>query len=154
MTGCLVRTPCTPRVRVSLDFKGFPSMTKQEFKKECDINNIMARYLKTGIIDHVNQYQGDYSDLGEPVDFQTAQQILIEAQAAFASLPSKIRKRFDNSPNEFLEFVHDPKNHEEGVALGLFKKSSPITPEPPPEPKGKKGEETPPPKPTTPGGSA
>lgn len=135
------RTPLTPRMRVSIDFKDSPSMTKQEFKRECDINNIMARYLKTGIIDHVNKFQGDYADLGTPCDFQTAQNILIEAEDAFASLPSKIRKRFDNNPGEFLAFVQDPGNEQEMRELGLLKPEPPKPPEKAPEPPKAKGKE-------------
>ena len=33
-----------------ISFEGEESMTHQEFAKECDINNIMARYTQTGIL--------------------------------------------------------------------------------------------------------
>jgi len=133
-----VRNPYSPRLRVSLS-EFLPSQAKQEFKQECDINNILNRYRATGIIEHVNRYQGEYADLGEPCDFQTAQNIIIEAKAAFESLPAAIRKRFDNNPHEFLEFVHDPKNRPEMAEMGLLKRPvvpleapKPITPTPTP----------------------
>lgn len=152
-----VRNPYTPRRRVGIDFKNSPSMTKQEFKKECDIKTIMAKYQRTGLLEHVNQYQGQYADLGDPCDFQTAQNIMIEAQAAFDSLPSSMRKRFGNNPHEFLEFVHDERNRKEMIEMGLIKPKA-ITSEPPQkaveEPKPPKGE--PPAKPSgkTPGEGA
>ena len=37
-----------------------PSLTKQSFTKECDINNIMKKYQKTGAIDHVNKHEASY----------------------------------------------------------------------------------------------
>ena len=38
------------------------SMTKQSFADECDINNIMKRYIKDGVVNHLNTYQGNYGD--------------------------------------------------------------------------------------------
>jgi len=122
------RNPYTsPRRRVQVDFKNFPSKTKQEFKEECDINSIMDRYQATGLIQHVNKYQGRYDELGEPCDFQTAQNIIIEANEAFDSLPSKLRKRFGNNPNEFLEFVQNPANREAMREMGLLNPERPTT---------------------------
>ena len=40
-----------------------PSLTKQSFKDECNINNIMSKYMKDGLIGHVNKHQGRYDDL-------------------------------------------------------------------------------------------
>lgn len=120
-----VRNPYSPRLRVSLgNFP--PTKAKQEFKDECDINTIMRKYRQTGLFEHVNRYQGSYGDLGEPCDFQTAQNIIIEAREAFESLPAVMRKRFDNNPHDFLEFVHDPANKAEMIEMGLMKK--PIQP--------------------------
>ena len=41
-----------PRVQLVPDEK---SLTKQMHKKECDINNILAKYQKTGAITHLNE---------------------------------------------------------------------------------------------------
>lgn len=101
------------------------SMTQQNFKQECDINNILKRYKKNGIIEHVNKYQGQYADLSEPVDYHTALGIVLSAQEAFDSLPSGIRKRFENDPAQFLGFVNDPENLEEMVEMGLATTNSP-----------------------------
>lgn len=103
-----------------------PSMTQQHFKAECDINNILKRFQKTGLIEHVAQFNGNYEDLSNPVDYQTALNICIEAQAAFESLPSSVRKRFANNPQSFIEFVNDPANAEEMYSLGLAQR--PVVP--------------------------
>jgi len=102
--------------------------TKQSFKAECDINNLLKKYQKTGMIDHVNKYEGEYVDLSNPVDYQTALNVLIAAQARFDSLPSSVRKRFGNDPGEFVQFVSDPNNKEALYELGLATRPAPADP--------------------------
>lgn len=94
-------------------------VTKQEFKEECDINVLMKRYQKTGLFpQHPNQQPRYVSNIGMP-DYQEALSIVMTAKEEFAGLNSELRKRFDNDPRLFLEFVNDPKNAEELVKLGL-----------------------------------
>ncbi len=88
-----------------------PTLTQQHPKDETDINKIMARYIKTGVIDHVQKYQPQYMD-NTDVDYHSSQNIIIKADEMFAELPSPVRKRFNNNPAEFLQFVNDPENHE------------------------------------------
>jgi len=107
------------------------SLTKQSFAKECDINTILAKYAKTGLIDHVKTYQGYYGHLPNSVDFQANLNAVIAAQTAFDTLPAKIREKFVNDPAKFLAFVDDPDNAEEMVTLGLREPSAP--PATPPE---------------------
>lgn len=105
------------RTRVAVTFTQ-PSRTKQAHKDECDINRILARYKQTGVVEHLNRFQGDYGDL-VAVDYQTAMNTVIEAQNAFNVLPASVRKRFANDPAEFLAFVSDPANKNEMVEMGL-----------------------------------
>lgn len=107
--------------------------TKQSFKAECDINNILQQYSATGMIKHIRNEQARYADLPDEVDFQSAMNTVIQAEAAFASLPSKVRNRFHNDPQEFLAFMADPKNKDEAIELGLVNR-------PPAEPKPQKVE--------------
>lgn len=104
-----------------------PSMTKQSFKDECDINNIIRQYKATGMINHVaaNAARGVYADLPPPLDYQEALNIVIEGERAFESLPAKLRERFNNDPRAFLAFVSDPENKDEMVKLGLLKPPAP-----------------------------
>lgn len=94
---------------------------KQEFRNECDINNILKQYKLTGQVAHIraNASQGAYTDLPEGTDFQEALNTVIAGQAAFATLPAKVRDRFGNDPNQFLYFMADPANQEEAIELGL-----------------------------------
>jgi len=127
-------TPYSERIRTALD-DFFPTLAKQSFKDECDVNTILNRASKTGLINHVNRFQGDYSDVTTASDYQTSVNAVMDAHDAFMELPSGIRKRFSNSPEEFLAFVHNPDNLDAMVDMGLAKAPAPPKPSPaPPEP--------------------
>lgn len=108
------------------------SMTEQSHAKECDMNHILRKYKKTGLVDHFARYQGNYTDVTGAVDFKTALDIVHAGQDAFDSLPSDIRSRFKNDPSSFLDFVSNPDNAQEMFDLGLT--STPPEPVPAPEP--------------------
>ena len=96
------------------------SRTKQSFKDESDINLILRKYEKTGLVDHVNRFRGDYTDLTQVQDYHTSMNQIIAAKEAFASLPSGIRNRFANDPAQFVEFVSDENNRDEMQKMGLL----------------------------------
>lgn len=108
-----------------------PSMTKQAHKDECDINKILKQYKQTGIVRHISAkaQQGQYVDLPEPMEFQDALHVVMRSEEAFSSLPSAVRSRFHNDPQEFLAFTSDPANAKEMADLGL---TTPPPPTPPP----------------------
>lgn len=97
-----------------------PSLAQQNFAGECDINNILDNWERNNVLTHLNQMEGQYADLPETSDYQTAMNTVISAQNMFAELPSKIRDRFANDPEKFMQFMHDPKNFDEAVSLGLL----------------------------------
>lgn len=117
-----------------------PSMTKQSFVKECDINNILKEFRVTGQIRHMSAHAaaGAYEDLPEPADFQESLHHIMAANEAFATLPSQVRRRFDNDPAEFLKFMADPANQDEAIKMGLAKDNRPPPPPPAPPPAGDK----------------
>lgn len=128
----VIRSAYSERVRVQLDFMGQATRTKSSFQAECDINTIMSKYAATGLVSHVRQHAGDYSDLSDGVDYQRSMDMMIAAQAAFGSLPAKIRTRFGNDPTFFLDFVADPANREEMDRMGLLKVKPVVVPTPAP----------------------
>lgn len=83
-----------------------PSMTQQSFKEQCDVNNIMAKYQKTGVIDHINVYEGHYGDV-DGTTFTEAMQTVANAQTMFMDLPSRAREAFDHDPAKFLDYVNN-----------------------------------------------
>lgn len=95
-----------------------PTMTQQHFKEECDINNILKKYQETGLLENIGP--GAYMDLMESTDYRQSLHTIMEADAAFQSLPANVRKEFQNDPALFMEFIHDPNNRERGIELGLY----------------------------------
>ena len=53
---------CT-RKRVQLDLEGQKSRTDTSFGNDTDVNNIVARFARTGEMTHVNQQQPHYADV-------------------------------------------------------------------------------------------
>jgi len=93
------------------------SLTKQSFKDECDINQIIAKAVRTGVLPEGSQ--GLYSDVSDVPSYQESLELVKRATEQFEALPAKLRKRLNNDPQEFLSFVHDPENIDELVKYGL-----------------------------------
>jgi len=102
-----------------------PSRTKQAFKDEVDINRIMKKYQKTGVLP-VSQKSPLYGDFSSIPDFEAASNKLIQAQEAFDAQPAYLRKRFNNNPSELLAFLQDESNRDEAIKLGLVPKKEAI----------------------------
>lgn len=126
-----------PHNRVTLDC-GDELMTKQSFKAECDINNILRQYSKTGVITHVQSSRPTYGDLPDSIDYQQSMNTLLQADAAFAGLPASVRSRFGNDPAAFLAALTDPTQRTYLTEVGVFRPADPASavPEPvrPPTP--------------------
>lgn len=93
--------------------------TQQQFKDECDINEITRRFglgatMPAGI--RVPQY-GDFTGIES---YHDACNAIAEAGESFDQLPSTVRERFRNDPGEFVNFVLDEKNRDEAVKLGII----------------------------------
>lgn len=112
------RNGYSKQTRVILDCSEDDPLTEQNHKEACDINNILAHYQKTGVLEHRSQYEPIYGDTS-PHDFQQSMEIIATAQSMFEELPSQARKRFKNDPVEFLEFVQNSDNAQEAYDMGL-----------------------------------
>ena len=121
------------RAAVRKHFEG-ASRTEQAHKKACDINSIMAKFQKTGAIQHLAKHPPKYGDVSG-ADFRQAQVLVAEHKSIFHELPSQIRAEFENDPSNYLDFVTDPENAEflekEGLAGLLPKDDENVDPEPP-----------------------
>lgn len=118
--------------------------TQQNFKEECDINNIVESFLKTGQMpEDVRLPQ--YIDYEGVFDFQTAMQTMMDAEANFMKIPAQIRSEFDNDPQQFLQFASDPANVDALIKYGLMREDykKPEPPAPPAPPPGPGGTSTP-----------
>lgn len=105
-----------------------PSLTVQSEAAACDINKIMARYEKSGLISHLNQNAAFYADVSAVPDYQAALDVVEKADALFMSLPAEIRAEFDNDPGRYLDFVSDPANKARMIELGIIEKPLPEKP--------------------------
>ena len=84
-----VRLKCTDKTR-----------TLQAPKKECDINNIMANWKRTGVISHGTHIPPKFEDLtAVPGDYHTSMNEILAADELFMALPSAVRKKFGNDPS-------------------------------------------------------
>jgi len=96
------------------------SRTKAEFHKDSNINVIMKKYRKTGILgDPLDHREGSYGDFTSGADFAESMRKIARVNDVFAELPAHVRSRFDNSPVQLLDFLVDPKNDPEAIKLGL-----------------------------------
>lgn len=122
-----------PRIFHQFDVQGDPgldaseethgSMTKQAFKKECDINFIVSQYERTGEFPYVDPRQESFGDV-TGLEFREMMDTVNAAKAAFQALPAEVRRRFGDDPREFVDFVSDEANKDELVRLGLAVKPS------------------------------
>ena len=83
----------------------------------------MAKFQKTGALTHYMKHAPQYGDATQ-VEYADALNVIANANTMFEELPATIRKKFENDPAKFLEFVQDPKNQEEMEKLGLKESSS------------------------------
>lgn len=122
-----------------------PTLTQQQFLEESDINFIAERFGLTGEMPQVLKLPA-YGDFEGIYDFQSAQNQVREAETSFMTLPAKVRARFNNNPQQLLEFVEDEANREEAIFMGLVKRPEvePQSPPAAPQPAGKGDTPTPP----------
>jgi phage internal scaffolding protein len=102
--------------KVLKDFE--PTLTKQSFKDECNINNIVAKFAITGQLPQSSR-KPRYMDCVGVDSYQDALAIVDLAAAHFSALPAKVRARFANDPVKMVAFLEDPNNAEEAIKLGL-----------------------------------
>lgn len=109
------------------------SLADASQQEECEVNNIMDKYLKTGQVTHLQSLHGQFADVSEIPDLHTALTQVTQAQTTFNLLPAELRERFENSPVKMIAFLSDPRNDQEAISLNL-KTPNTQTPAPVPEP--------------------
>lgn len=83
-----------------------PGKTQPHHAEEVDINNIVAKFNRTGELPTRSNEPLQYLDLLlAPKSLQEAQERLIAARENFARLPAALRAEFRNSPVEFYDRV-------------------------------------------------
>lgn len=99
-----------------------PGLTKQEFRKNADVNEIVKRGQALGYLDNVNpNVQPVFADVSTIGTFRDLVVRMNNAKAAFMSLPAHVRSRFGNDPANLVEFLQDDSNADEAEKLGLVR---------------------------------
>lgn len=102
-----------------------PSRTQQSFAEECDINTICRRFGVTGMLPQ-NVAPVLDSQFHEIFDYQSALNVMRQADESFMMMPAHVRARFHNDAGEFVDFVSDEDNRAEAVKLGLVMPPLPV----------------------------
>lgn len=96
-----------------------PTLTKQSFAEEVDINTIVRRFGLTGELPQ-GVRMPTYGDFQGITDFHEAVNAIAQANESFDAMPGEVRARFHNDPGEFVAFCSDPENRAEARKLGLL----------------------------------
>lgn len=100
------------------------SLAVQSEAEEADINTIVKRFglgvpLPSGVV--MPQY-GDFTGV---TDYQSALNLINQANDGFMSFPADIRARFENNPANMISFLENDANRDEAVKLGILLSPSP-----------------------------
>lgn len=102
-----------------IDLSKETPLTEQHHIETCDMRTIMRKAQKTGVLEHVSQYQGQYMNLAGRQDLLHYQLEVQKSREMFATIPATIRARFNNDPGDFLDWICDEKNRNEIQELGF-----------------------------------
>lgn len=105
---------------VGIDCSKDIDRTKQSMKDECDVNAIIGRFAKTGLLTPVRTDPGIYLDVSEMGDYKESLAQVELANGMFMKLPAVVRSKFDNDPAVFLDYASDDANHGSMVEMGLM----------------------------------
>ena len=118
-----VRSPYNYNVDAASNESGLAcrdaSLTQQHQADQADINYIVDQFNVTGILptSPISPQYGDFTGVG---DYQSAMNAVIGMQDEFMSLPANVRSRFENDPEQLLDFLSNEENREEAIKLGLI----------------------------------
>jgi phage internal scaffolding protein len=97
------------------------SKTVQSQAEDADINTIVKRFGITGVLPE-NVRTPTYGDFVQIDDYRTAVHVVMDAEREFLKIPAGLRARFENDPQQWIDFVMNPDNVDEAVKLGFVVK--------------------------------
>ena len=92
------------------------SLTQKHFKKETDVNNIVARYNQSGIDPYADRIGNQNFGYASSKSFTEAMQETARVQTAFNELPSQARQHFQNDPARWLDALAEQQLNEPSEA--------------------------------------
>jgi len=120
-----VRSQFSPRVSVTVTCG--ESLTQKHFTEEVNINNIMKKFMKTGILP-VAKSQAEFG-FASSQTFTEAMFTVKSAEEEFMHLPSEVRSHFKNDPAAYLDAASDPEQRALFENFGLLEPEVPEIPE-------------------------
>lgn len=87
------------RVRPTLEWADDAVGAVQSFRDEVDINNVVARYMRTGLAPEGNQQR--YVDAASILSFQQHHDAIAEISSQFEQLPASERQSFPDALSWF-----------------------------------------------------
>lgn len=119
----------TIRPRASKTATKGETMTEQQHAETVSMRNILHRARRSGMIDHVNSYKGEYMNMINAPDFIEAQRQIAAAASMFETVPAHIRADFYNDPAQFIDFMQNPENRDAIEEYGFDTSHLPDVPE-------------------------
>ena len=95
------------------------SLTQQHQKDQADINYIIDQFNVTGVLP-VSPLTPQYGDFTGVKDYQSALNAVMAMEDEFLSLPANLRARFENDPEQLMNFLANNENRQEAIELGLI----------------------------------
>lgn len=108
---------------------GGKSKTQQQFAEDADVNNILKRCVRTGVVDAgvgENPPEHLFADVVhyQALDYQQALDMITEAEEEFMSLPAAVRRRYEDNPIKFLQAINDGDEYLYEAGLATRKENS------------------------------
>jgi len=118
--------------RFAQDFSG-ESKTQQHFADECDVNNIVAQYDRTGIDPYAENKNSERYGDGMYRTYSDAMLVAAEMRSNFEELPAAVRAQYDFNVENYLKAVDARAEAELAPSLEEQQEAPSAPPEPPPE---------------------
>lgn len=106
-----------------------PSMTSQEFKDECNVNNILKRYAAQAQVMGVPLSEllpklgtAPYGDFTNLDSFMEMKNKVARATQVFEALPSDIRAKYGNTVEGFIGALNNPDEYKFLSERGVLNK--------------------------------
>lgn len=110
-----------------VDCSNDPGLTDESQAAELDINNILKRFVQTGVLPGAD-VQSIFADVSDSTSYHEAMNLIKHAEEQFMALDPYLRARFDNDPAKLMDFVNDPANLDEMIRLGIAEDTRAQTP--------------------------
>lgn len=97
-----------------------PGRTRQDQKDSCDINIIMKRYTKQGVLPRLNAKTPVYDDFTTTLSYHESLEHIRRADDLFMELPAEIRAMCENDPALLIPFVEGGEHIDELIEYGVM----------------------------------